>query len=337
MITRFLALPVVATLLTAAEARAASPPATLPARAPTPDWIADPPAWRGFGADQREYAEKTAAAHVARWRLYRQLAMTPVSDDAAFRARLAGALKREAVFVPDVPSKLAAFRDPLPTTRPTAPGGPMDDATFDALASAVHDALVVLLDRPFDAQRERYFAGRVPRIDHPEADAATIEHMLGERVDVTTLSDAAVWGHLRRLNDKRRAAFGGGFNLRAAALDGPRGIACQIFYNAPGKDYPDGMLMARGNPTGKGWDDYWRAGLLVCTRQFTHPPIKDAQLVERDGRVLRAGVQCVLELDNGERAPVIVSLFYEPREGRWWVSSCCFSSSPYIGSVGQAR
>ena len=88
---------------------------------------------------------------------------------------------------------------------------------------------------------------------------------------------------------------------------------------------------------GNGWDDYWRAGLIVCARQLTHPPVTWAQLAERDGRVLRADVQAVLEMNNGERAPMLLSLLYDPRGGRWWVTSSCFSSSPFLGEVGQAR
>lgn len=279
---------------------------------------------------------KTGPAHVKRWRKYRALAMTPVADDAAFRERVAAALRREAVYVANVPPQGKALPKPVPTTRPSdADGGPMTDAMFDALAAAVQDAWTVLQDRPFDEQR--YFAGRVPRIEHADAESERIAEQLGERVDAGKLTEAEIWATLRRLYDRRRAAFGGGFNLRAAALDGPRGIACQVFERSPGKDYTDGILLVRGDANGTGWDDYWRAGLLVCARQFTHPPTTQDKLIERDGRVLRADVQAILELRNGERAPMVMSLFYEPRERRWWVSSCCFTSSPFIATVGQTR
>lgn len=53
--------------------------------------------------------------------------------------------------------------------------------------------------------------------------------------------------------------------------------------------------------------------------------------------MLRADVQTILEMNNGERAPMLLSLFYDPQEDRWWVTSCCFSSSPFLGEVGHAR
>ena len=315
-----------------------SSPTTRPATgAPVPEWVRDPVAWRGFTPDGLEFAQKKGPEHLKRWQQYRALAVTPVTDGPDFRRQLDRALRREAVYVPDVPSQDVELRGPAPTTRPAAPHGPMTHPMFDALAAAVQDAWTVLQDRPFDEQRGRYFAGRVPRIDFPEAEAENIEQKLGERVDAAKLTEEQIWKTLRRLYDQRRAAFDGGFNLAGAALDSPRGLACQIFHRAPGKDYADGILLANGNASGTGWDDYWRAGLLVCARQLTHPPVTQEQLIQRDGRVLRADVQVILELRNGERAPMVMTLFYDPREKRWWVNSCCFTSSPFVAVVGQAR
>ena len=120
-------------------------------------------------ADNPEFA-KTAPEHLKRWQHYRALAVTPVTDGADFRRMLGFALRREAVYVPNLHSQDAKLRDAVPTTRPAAPHGPITDPMFDALAAAVQDAWTVLQDRPFDEQRGRYFAGRVPRIDYPEAE-----------------------------------------------------------------------------------------------------------------------------------------------------------------------
>lgn len=323
-------------ILSTVLAAATTAPATRPASATEPAWLADPAGWPGFARESRAFAEKKGPEHVNRWRLYRSLAMTPVEEGDAFRRSLVVALRREAVFVPDVPPMGTELRAAVPTTRPAAPPiGPMDDAMYDRLAGAVQDAWTVLQDRPFEEQR--YFTGRVPRIDFPAAESENIKHRLGEDVDASKLKEKEIWSYLRRLYDQRRKTFDGGFNVRGAALGSPRGIACQIFYRAPGKDYTDGILLANGNASGTGWDDYWRAGLLVCARQFTHPPVTEEQLIKRDGRVLRADVQVILEMNNGERAPMVMTLFYEPREARWWAKSTCFTSSPFVSVVGQAR
>ena len=175
-------------LLTTFFTTGAIPPATQPSSRPVPDWIDDPAGWPGFAGDH-EYAQKTAPAHVRRWREYYRLEMTPVSDDEAFLAELTAALKRETVFIPEVPPANVELHDPLPTTRPSH-DGPMDDARFASLASAVHDSWLVLQDRPFEEQS--YFAGRVARMDAPNADGAMIEHKLGERVDAAKLEEAQI-------------------------------------------------------------------------------------------------------------------------------------------------
>ena len=300
-----------------------------------PPWLDDPAGWEGFVEADEEFAQRTAAVHVQRWRQYRQLEVTPVSDEAAFRTELLAALQQRALFFPEVPAAGTEQREPAATTRPSEPHGPMTEPLFESLAEAVSDALLVLADRPFEEQRHRYFRGRVAGV--VEADLPVIEEKLGERVDAALVTEAEAWELLRRLYEGRRAAFGGDFNLRSAAIGSERGLGCQVFFCSPGHTYDDGLLLANGDAAGTGWDDYWRAGMIVCARQFTHPPIAAGRLIERDGRVLRADVQVIVELNNGERAPILLSLFHEPEQGRWWVSSACFSSSPYIAVVGQVR
>ena len=224
----------------------------------------------------------------------------------------------------------AARAGDAPATRPAG-------VDWEGFTPADADAWLVLQDRDFARQKAEYFAGRQARA---RIDPAVVGEKLGEKIEVDKLADAETWALLKRLYDQRRKAFGGGFDLTGAALDSPRGLACQVFYRTPQTGYGDGLLRANGNPTGKGWDDYWRAGLKVRARQNTHPPVTQEALLGRDGRVLRADVQAVLEMRNGERTPLVMTLFYEPREGgagKWWAGSCCFTSSPFAAVVGRVR
>lgn len=296
-------------------------------------------AWPGFGAADLGFAEKMVPQHLERLEEYRKLEMTPVTGGEAFREKLGEAIVREALFFPDVPAVGEEILEPAKSVEAEAPAGPMTPEMFDSLTVAVRDALLVITDRPFADQRAGYFNGRVPEFRSPKIEAPVIEMKLGEEVDAATLadySDDEIWKVLERMYEARRTAFDGGFNVTGAALDGPRGIACQIFKLVPGTS-GDGILLANGNPNGNGFDNYWRADLIVCARQLTHPPISSEEVLARDGYILRADVQTVLEMKNGERAPMVMTLNYEPEAGRWWVNTCCFTSSPFVAIVGQTR
>ena len=316
-------------------------PATRPADEVAPPWEANPVAFPTLTGDA-DFLARALPLHAENWRRYATLTMTPVTADTALSPELADAvetaLRREALVLPpatlDDEGELAG--DYVPVGQ--AEGSDlMDDAKWKALAVAVRDAIVYGADLPFERQRGGYLKDRRPVLADGESDltdrfAESSEHYLGESLDgaaVRAMGDDDLWAAVRESYDRRRLAHGGGLNITGVALDSPDALLAGVYaITGPSNAPPSLYYLIQARTGVDGFGGYWVGGLLACGLKLTRPD-PAADVLARDGRVLRAEVRVVLESRNGDRMPVDMHLAHDPAAGRWDVSSCCYTSSPF--------
>ena len=339
---RRLVLALVGSLLTSLPA-SAEPPATRPAEAEAvPPWERPDNALPPLTGDD-DFLAKLVPQHAENWRKYERLEMTPVDDAPAFRAALSAALRREIEYLPDVPRDAAGeVVRPIPAKPAAAPQGPMTEHLYERLTDAVLDQLLAMQDRPFAFQRGRFFKNRRFLLKFPDAeyDATADVREVAKTLDADPEAAASGrqadgWQLIEKAYEQRRTAAGGGYCVTSAALASPRGLRAAVYEPADAGDV--GRIFFRFTPE---QSRYWFGGLQACGLRLTWSPVSAAEVSKRDGKLLRCDVRLVLETKNGDRLPISLEAYFDPKDGdggRWEIESCCFMSSPYAAAVGWVR
>lgn len=304
---------------------------TRPVTQPALPWEKDDAAWiKPEGA-----FVKYIGPHGERWRAYARLPVTPVDDSIAFRDHLRRSIASTMVCVPDRPDEAWLDWSPLqlrPPLRVTpamnAPEAPLDDATLADLARDTQDALLYLHGGPFADQRTRFLAHRRMSALYPDYFKSSIAEFLHESIDPASLTEAQHWDYLRRLYEARRNTMAGGVDVVAAALDGPMATCGAIWWQKP--DDPDTDLdRLTYVQISRGEKKYWTGGLIHCGLPISEPAPTAAEVVARDGKALRAEINVILALRNGDRTPISIMCFYDPVGRYWGFESICLCSSPF--------
>ncbi len=288
------------------------------------------------------HLERLVARHEENWTKYRRLAMTPIDETPGFLDRFRAALEARMEHLPELPKdESGEVIMPIPAAPAAVPDGPMTPALNRKLAEAVVDQLLFMQDRPFDFQRQRWLAQRRFTLQFPDAEfnaADSLESMartaLEEEIDAERLKEAEQWALIERFYDERRQVLDGAYCVTGAAIDTGMGLRAGVYESRDLLD-SDRLFFRFGDDA-----KYWAGGLLACGLRVTWPPTPPSEIIERDGKVLRADVRLVVETKNGDRAPLSIHAYFDPaagEDGRWEIDSCCFVSSPFAAAVPWVR
>lgn len=198
----------------------------------------------------------------------------------------------------------------------------------------VRDVLLYQQTRPFAEQRKRFLAHRTPSLPYPDLFQQLVKEQTGEQLDSKTLNEQQRWDYVQKFYETRHATMQGGFDIVGAALDGPRALCGAVWLQTQETtdiDWLSALMQKRDE------FEYWRGGLIHCGLPITEPvPTADA-VWKRDGKILRLELQIVLELRNGERAPMMIQAFYDPQTKHWGFDATCMTSTPFEAQVLSTR